>query len=211
VNGTIAIIDYGRGNLKSVSNAFAFLGVRAVVTSDRETVRAARSLVLPGVGEFSDAMEALASSGLDGEIRSAIRAGKPFLGICLGYQMLFERSEEGGNRLPGLGLLRGDVRRFTPRTGLKIPHTGWNAIRMTPGSALFAGIADETPMYFVHAYYPVPAERTIVSAVTDHGGEFAAAISSGNLHGVQFHPEKSGNAGLRMLKNFAEMKGTGGC
>lgn len=207
----IAIIDYGRGNLKSVSNAFAFLGYEAVVTSDRNVVRAAQALILPGVGEFSDAVAALIESGLDSEIRDAVSAGKPFLGICLGFQMLFEKSDEGGNRLPGLGLLKGGVRKFSAMNGTKVPHTGWNSIRFAPGSPLFAGISDEAFMYFVHSYFPVVTDRSIVSAITDYGGEFDAAVSAGNLHGTQFHPEKSGTQGLRILKNFAEMKGSGNC
>jgi glutamine amidotransferase len=202
----IAIIDYGRGNLTSVSNAFARIGVEAVVTSDKRNITAADAVVLPGVGEFSDAMATLAAGKLDRAILDAIAAGKPFLGICLGYQMLFEYSEEGGNRLPGLGIFKGAVRRFpdtAEMSGLKIPHMGWNKIDFT-GSGLFDRLpASGAFMYFVHSYYPDPVDRSIVAAETDYGIRFASAVSNGNVHGMQFHPEKSGDAGLTVLRNFA--------
>ena len=207
----IAIIDYGRGNLTSVANAFRKIGADAAVTSDAGNIAAADAVVLPGVGEFSDAMETLAASRLDEAVKNSIAAGKPFLGICLGYQMLFEYSQEGGNILPGLAILKGGVKRFPESGGLKVPHIGWNRIEFRQPSPLFTGLpAAGAFMYFVHSYYPDPDDRSIVSAETEYGVRFASAVTRGNVSGMQFHPEKSGDAGLLILRNFADLMKIGG-
>ncbi|MDW8104763.1 MAG: imidazole glycerol phosphate synthase subunit HisH [Armatimonadota bacterium] len=207
----IAIVDYGMGNLRSVQKALQKLGFEAEVTSDAETIRQAEKLVLPGVGAFGAAMENLRRAGLDVAIRRFIESGKPFLGICLGLQLLFEASEETwrGELERGLGILRGKVVRFPegmvdPQDRpLKIPHIGWNALHFTRPDTLFDGVEEGAHVYFVHSYFPAPEKEEVVTAVSDYGVHFCCAVQWENVRAVQFHPEKSGEVGLRILRNFA--------
>jgi imidazole glycerol-phosphate synthase subunit HisH len=196
----VAIIDYGVGNLRSVEKAFAATGCVAVVSADEALLRQAERLVLPGVGAFGACMNALTGRGLDELVRERVAAGTPLLGVCVGMQMLFEESEEFGDT-PGLGLLRGRVRRFPD--DLVVPQVGWNQIRQRSPHPLFAGIKDSAFFYFVHSYYCESAEREVVLGETDYGVAYASVVAHKNLCGVQFHPEKSQADGLRMLSNFA--------
>lgn len=198
----IAIVDYGIGNLASVQKAFAKVGAEAVVTSSPDEIAAAEKLVLPGVGAFGKAAEHLSAYGLVNSVRNAIAAGRPFLGICLGMQLLFEASEEAPG-VKGLGILKGDVRRF--QNVSKVPQIGWNEVRQTKPSSLFASIPDPAFFYFVHSYYVSPQDPRIVSACTDYGGEYPAAVEEMNINGVQFHPEKSQSWGLTVLRNFTRL------
>ena len=203
----IAIIDYGMGNLRSVQKAFEFLGFEAVITDDAAMVAKAERVVLPGVGAFEDAMARLRETGLDRAFLDAAKAGKPVLGICLGMQMMFERSEENGIH-EGLGLFPGAVTRFEDR-GLKIPHMGWNTLD-TRDCPLFD--AGENPcVYFVHSYCVAEVSDDFTAATCDYGQTFTAAVCRGNIMATQFHPEKSGDAGLRMLKRFATWQGVASC
>lgn len=210
----IAIIDYEAGNVRSVQKAFAFIGADAVLTDDPERILSASGVVLPGVGAYRDCMDSLGRKALQDVVRKAVLSGRPFLGICLGFQMLFDGSEEHadatGADVPGLGLFRGRVRRLVPGSGLKVPHMGWNSLELTDcggtgRSSLFDGIGEETFVYFVHSYYVEAAEAGIVSARTTYGTHFDVALSTGNVFGTQFHPEKSGEAGLAMLRNFMKV------
>ncbi len=201
----IGIADYGMGNLGSVQKAFAFIGCDAVVTSDAGVLAKADAVILPGVGAFSDAMKNLAASGLDNAVKTAIGSGKPFLGICLGLQMLFDFSEEGGSKTAGLGVIKGNIKLMPFLSGLKVPHMGWNSLKIKEGCPLFEGLPQTPYVYFVHSYYVQSAVRDIVSATADYGLEFDAAISRGNLHATQFHPEKSGEIGLTILRNFIRL------
>ncbi len=201
----IAILDYGAGNLRSVETGFARAGVRAAVTSDPDTVLRADGVVLPGVGAFSDAMQALENSGLIPAIRTYAASGRPFLGICLGMQALFAESEEGAG-VKGLGLVPGTVRRL-PDCGLKIPHMGWNSLKAAKASPLLEGLPEEPYAYFVHSYACQAAEKADVLTITEYGVPFHSAVQRGNILGVQFHPEKSGATGRIMLKNFLRMAG----
>ena len=198
----IAIIDYGAGNLQSVKKAFDYLGVETMVTADPQVLNSAAAAVLPGVGAFGDAMAALHSLQLEEPIRRFIEQDKPFLGICLGLQLLFEGSEESPG-VPGLGILKGTIRRIPDGPGLKIPHIGWNSLRLLQKDGLFAGLEEEPYVYFVHSYYLRAEDRSVVSAQTEYGVAIDAAVRRGSLNAVQFHPEKSGKTGLAMLKNFA--------
>jgi len=203
----IGILDYRCGNLRSVQKAFEHLGHPAVLVSRPEELGAVTHLVLPGVGAFSDGMRHLQEQGLDAVVRDWIASGRPFLGICLGMQLLFESSEEGaapGQSVAGLGLLPGCVKRFIPRPGLKVPHMGWNTLSALRGP-LFAGAEEGEHMYFVHGYYCVPAEDALVAARCDYDGAFCASVARGNLLAAQFHPEKSQAAGLKILDNFAKI------
>ena len=200
----IAIIDYQMGNLRSVQKGFEKVGHAAVVTSDPAALAAADKLVLPGVGAFGDAMAELKKRKLVQPIREAIAADKPFMGICLGLQLLFDVGYEGGE-FEGLGVLRGKVVRFDLPHELKVPHMGWNRGTIKRRAPLLEGIADGTFFYFVHSYYPVPEERGLVAIETEYGQPFCAAVSRGNLFASQFHPEKSQADGLKILKNFAEL------
>ena len=201
----IAIIDYGVGNLFSLQSSFAAIGEEAVVTGEEAVIRAADKVILPGVGAFRDAAKKLMDSGLFTVVKGIAAEGKPLLGICLGMQLLFERSYEDGV-YEGLGLLKGEVRpiREVIPQDLKIPQIGWNTLRFTKESALFRGLSEEDAVYFVHSYAAMDAPD--VSAVTEYGADLAAAAEKGNVYGCQFHPEKSGNVGLRILKNFAGLK-----
>lgn len=197
----VAIIDYGVGNLRSVEKAFAAVKCEAVVSGDAGVLRAAERLVLPGVGAFGACMRALGERGFDELVRERAAEGVPLLGVCVGMQMLFDESEEFG-RNSGLGLMRGRVRRFGEE--LLVPQVGWNQVRRVSTHALLAGISDEEFFYFVHSYYCDAASREDVLGETDYGAPYASVVARANVCGVQFHPEKSQAAGLRLLKNFAE-------
>ena len=204
----IAIIDYEMGNLKSVKNAFTKVGYKAVITNDLNQIKKASALVLPGVGAFRDAIKFLKNKKIDVELVKAIEEGKPFLGICLGMQLLFSFSEEGGF-FAGLNIIPGKVRRFSD--SVKCPHLGWNKIKFTSNfkhnkNPIFQDIPDESYFYFVHSYYCEPDCLAIVDSISDYGLEFPSSIWKGNLFGVQFHPEKSSALGLKILKNFGELK-----
>jgi glutamine amidotransferase len=201
---SVAIIDYGVGNLRSVEKAFAATGCEALVTSDESVLRSAARLVLPGVGAFAACMKELCARGFDELVRDRVLSGTPLLGVCVGMQLLFEESEEFG-RTPGLGLLRGQVRRF--QGDLVVPHVGWNQINQRGSHPLFNGIDDQAFFYFVHSYYCLPADERTVIGETDYGVTYASTVAEANVCGVQFHPEKSQAAGLRLLANFAESDG----
>jgi len=202
----VAVVDYGAGNLRSVAKALARSGVEAKVTSDPSDVRHADGVVLPGVGAFADAATSLAAKGLDEAVRESIESGRPYLGICLGLQLLFDESDEHG-RTPGLGCLPGRVTRFPDRDAaggrLRVPHIGWNEVSFAGRHPVLAGLPAADCFYFVHAYRAVPAREADVVGRADYGGEFAAAVARDNLFAVQFHPEKSQAAGKRFLDSFA--------
>ena len=197
----VAIIDYGVGNLRSVEKAFHAGGAEAVVTSDERALREAEKLVLPGVGAFRACMEALTARGFDELVRGHVAAGRPLLGVCVGMQMLFDESEEFGTTR-GLGLLRGRVRRFPE--GLHVPQVGWNQVVWRKKHALAEGIEDESFFYFVHSYFCDASDDADVLGSTEYGAAYASVVARGVVCGVQFHPEKSQSAGLRLLRNFAE-------
>ena len=202
----IAIIDYGVGNLFSLASSFSFIGQEAIVTSDREVIAKADRLILPGVGAFEDAANKLRESGLDRVVIDEARAGKPLLGICLGMQMLFEKSYEYGEHR-GLGLIKGSVKPIRPVIGdtLKVPHIGWNALSFgAKKSPLFRYINEGDFVYFVHSFYGADCEDSVI-ATTEYGAVLTAAVASGNVFGTQFHPEKSGPVGLAILRAFCEM------
>lgn len=199
----IAIIDYGAGNIQSVSKAFRKIGCDCLVTRDRETILNADSAVLPGVGSFGDTVDSLEQFGIRDAAVEFINSGKPFLGICLGLQLLFPGSEESPGAA-GLGIFDGSITRIPKGEGLKIPHMGWNSLDIKKRGRLFRGIEDDPYVYFVHSYYLNAADKGIVAAQTRYGVTIDAAIEHNNIFATQFHPEKSGNTGLRILKNFAE-------
>ena len=200
----IAVVDYGMGNLRSVSKALEHVAPQAeiAVTADAEVIRAAERVVVPGQGALPDCMRNLAASGARDAVLEALTA-KPYLGICLGLQMLFEHGEEGDT--PGLGVLAGRVPRFA-RTELKIPHMGWNEVLQENAHPLWAGISDRSRFYFVHSYYPAPADRALVAASCVYGVPFTCAVARDNIFAVQFHPEKSQSAGLQLLSNFVRWR-----
>jgi glutamine amidotransferase len=200
----IAIIDYQMGNLRSVQKGFEKVGHRAVITSDPRELERADKVVLPGVGAFGDAMAELRRRELVEPIRAAVDSGKPFLGICLGLQLLFDTGYEGGTH-EGLGILRGEVVRFNLPHEYKVPHMGWNQLAIRRPAPLLAGLPDRVHCYFVHSYYVVPADAEIVAAETDYPTPFCSVVWRDNLFATQFHPEKSQRHGLRMLANFAEL------
>jgi len=199
----VAIIDYGVGNLRSVEKAFVTSGCEAVVTADENELRSAERLVLPGVGAFAACMEALTERGFDRLVLERVREGTPLLGVCVGMQLLFDESDEFGSTA-GLAFLRGRVRRF--QNDLVVPHVGWNRIYQKRPHALFEGIEEGSFCYFVHSYYCEPDDETVVAAETEYGARYASVIAEKNICGVQFHPEKSQDVGLQMLKNFATLK-----
>ena len=199
----IAIIDYGMGNLHSAAKALEKVGAQVAVTRDPELVRQADKVVLPGVGAFGDCMKNLNERGLAPVIHEVIAAGKPFLGICVGLQMLFEGSEEDPG-VAGLGIFKGLVRKIAA-PGLKIPHMGWNNLEYRTSSSLFQGLPPAAYVYFVHSYHAVPTDESCITAVTDYGGQVTAAVGRGLVQAVQFHPEKSSAVGLKILANFKEM------
>jgi imidazole glycerol-phosphate synthase subunit HisH len=200
----LAIIDYQMGNLRSVQKAFERVGHAAAITSDPRTLAQADKVVLPGVGAFGDAIAELRRRELVEPIRDAIAAGKPFLGICLGLQLLFDRGYEGGIH-EGLGVLPGDVRRFEVPAEYKVPHMGWNRVHLVRRPPIFAGVDDNAHFYFVHSYYVAPDDDAVVSGVASYPHPFCAMAWRDNLFATQFHPEKSQGAGLQVLKNFAEL------
>lgn len=200
----IAIIDYGAGNLRSVQKAFEAVGAEAAVTADRAEIDAADGVVLPGVGAFGDCMHSIQSSGLEETVKAVVKRQTPFLGICLGLQLLFEESEETPG-VSGLGLFAGKIVRIPAGDGLKIPHMGWNSLCMQKNSRLLHGLPKAPFVYFVHSYYMQPADTSIVSATTQYGTELPVALEDGNVFATQFHPEKSGDIGLQILKNFANI------
>ena len=200
----IAIIDYQMGNLRSVQKGFEKVGHEATITSDPAVLARASKVVLPGVGAFGDAMAELQRRKLVDPIRQAVAAGKPFLGICLGLQLLFEVGNEGG-RHEGLGILAGEVVRFELPADFKVPHMGWNQLAIRRPAPLLAGLAEGTHCYFVHSYYVVPKDAEVVATETSYSSPFCSMIWRDNLFATQFHPEKSQRDGLRMLKNFAEL------
>lgn len=199
-----AIIDYDAGNLKSVEKALMAIGQEAVITRDRDEILAADRVILPGVGAFGDAMQKLNQFGLKQTIYDVVEQGKPFLGICLGLQLLFESSEESEG-VTGLGVLPGKILRIPDAEGLKIPHMGWNSIEISPESRLFKGIPNQTYVYFVHSYYLKAANASDVAATTFYSTQIHAAVEHGNVFACQFHPEKSSTMGLQILKNFAAL------
>lgn len=197
----IAIIDYGAGNILSVQKALDYIGCANTVTSDAAIISSADGAVLPGVGSFGDAMDHLTSSGLVGTVREFAASGKPFLGICLGLQVLFDSSEESPEA-QGLSLLPGQVRRFPSDMGLKIPHIGWNSVEYDPDCPIFKGLPENPYVYFVHSYYLEASDEDVVSATAEYGIQFHAAVWRENVFATQFHPEKSGSVGLKILDNF---------
>ena len=200
----IAIIDYDAGNIKSVEKAMQLLGQEVIITRDRETIMNADKVILPGVGAFGDAMSKLRQYGLDEVIRDVTAKGTPFLGICLGLQLLFERSDETPG-VEGLGILKGEILRIPDKEGLKIPHMGWNNIKVKEDSRLFKGLPENPYVYFVHSYYLKAADEGIVAATTEYTTHIHASVESGNVFACQFHPEKSSDVGLKILKNFASL------
>lgn len=197
----IGIIDYGAGNLQSVEKALRHIGCECFVTGEPSGLLRADGLVLPGVGAFGEAMAGLSQRGLDAAIKEYVEKGRPFLGICLGLQVLFSSSEESPG-VQGLSLLPGEIVRLPEDAGLKIPHIGWNSLRISKQGWLLEGLGEEPYQYFVHSYY-LRAPEGIVSATAEYGATIHAAVEKGNLAACQFHPEKSGEAGLRILRNFA--------
>jgi glutamine amidotransferase len=203
----IAVVDYGMGNLRSVAKALEKVGAQVLITSDPEAVLEADKVVLPGVGAFKDAMDNLSSRGLDRAVKDAIAGGKQFLGICLGLQLLYGVSYEDGEH-KGLGVLAGEVVRFSAdaaRPELKIPQIGWNTVESMSQAPHLAGIPSGTFFYFVHSYYGVPADRSVVAGETEYLGRFASAVWKENVFACQFHPEKSQRRGLRLLENFVRL------
>lgn len=203
----IAIIDYGAGNLRSVQNALERIGAPHFVTSDPSAITAADGVILPGVGAFGHAMDEINKRDMAQAIKKAASSGRPFLGICVGMQLFFEESEENPG-VPGLGLMRGRVAKFPAESGLKIPHMGWNTIKIIKPSQLLSGLPEDSFMYFVHSYCVIADDRKSVAATSEYGVVFDAAVEEGLLMGVQFHPEKSGELGHSVLKQFAAMSGS---
>jgi glutamine amidotransferase len=207
---TTVLIDYGAGNLRSVANALQSLDADVLIVSSAADFPANPArVILPGVGSFGDSMEELCRRGLDEPVRRCLATGVPFLGICVGYQMLFEGSEESPG-IPGLGILKGQVKRFLP--GKKIPHMGWNSTTLThPDHPCWAGLDPQPYFYFVHSYFPVPEEPSIIAAVTEYEESFAAAVIRDHLWAVQFHPEKSQDSGLQLIRNFLQQSAPASC
>jgi len=200
----ITIVDYGMGNLRSVQKAFEKIGCQALVSDDPDQVVRADRLVLPGVGAIADAISGLESRNLTAPIRAFIASGRPFLGICLGLQLLFTKSYEDGEHL-GLDIVAGEVVRFPRREGLKVPHMGWNQLQFRTPSPLLAGLDDGCYAYFVHSYYAVPVDQSVTSTETDYAGPFTSSVWRDNVFATQFHPEKSQQVGLQLLRNFAAL------
>lgn len=200
----IAIIDYDAGNIKSVEKALIALGQEVVITSDKEEILKADKVILPGVGAFGDAMENLKRTGLDQVVKEVAQRGIPFLGICLGLQLLFESSDEAPG-VEGLGILKGKILRIPDQEDLKIPHMGWNSLHLENNGRLFKGIEENAYVYFVHSYYLKAEDEQIVKASTEYSTHIHASVEQGNVFACQFHPEKSSDVGLKILKNFVEL------
>ena len=202
----IAIIDYDAGNLKSVEKALEHIGEEAIITRDKKVLLSADHVILPGVGAFEDAMGKLQKYDLVDTIKEIVAKKTPFLGICLGLQLMFERSDESENDVEGLGLLPGEILKIPPKDDLKIPHMGWNSIEIKPGAKLFQGIEQNASVYFVHSYYLKASNQEDVAATTEYCTKIHASVEHGNVFACQFHPEKSGEVGLQILKNFASIE-----
>ncbi len=206
----LALLDYGSGNLRSVEKALRKVGADVRVITRPDGLKDARAAVLPGVGAFDDCITALQRQELQEGVRTFIASGRPFLGICVGYQALFEKSEEFNSCAAGLGLFAGKVVRFPNKPGLKVPQIGWNQLQIArPDCPLFRGIADGSYVYFVHSFYPQPGDESIVATRTTYGMTFASSIWRDNVYATQFHPEKSQDVGQRLLRNFVELAGAG--
>lgn len=201
----IAILDYDAGNIKSVEKAVQLLGQEVTITRDRREVLNADKVILPGVGAFGDAMGKIRQYGLYEVIHEVVEQGTPFLGICLGLQLLFERSEESPG-VEGLGILKGEILRIPETPGLKIPHMGWNSLEFRNNGRLFEDLPEESYVYFVHSYYLRAADEKIVTAVTEYGTQIHASVEQGNVFACQFHPEKSSDVGIQILKNFVAIE-----
>lgn len=200
----IAVIDYDAGNLRSVEKALIKVGADPVITRDPDVIRKADKVILPGVGAFGEAMEKLNRFGLVDAIHEAVDSGKPFLGICLGLQLMFEYSEETPG-CKGLSIFEGGILKIPAKDGLKVPHIGWNSLNITENAKLFRGLSKEPYVYFVHSYYLKAKDPQIVAATTEYGVEIHASVEKGNVFACQFHPEKSGDVGMTILKNFVEL------
>lgn len=200
----IAIIDYGAGNIQSVSKALAHIGCEAFITRDKDKILKADGAVLPGVGSFGDTMDTMTEYGIKDTVIEYTKSGKPFLGICLGLQLLFPKSEESPDA-EGLGIFDGSITKIPSGEGLKIPHIGWNSLDIKKSDGLFKGIGKNPYVYFVHSYFLNASDKSIVSAQTEYGVTIDAAVEKGNVYATQFHPEKSGETGLKILRNFADI------
>ncbi len=201
----IAIIDYGMGNIHSVAKALELSGAKTIITNKKSDIAASDKIVLPGVGAFDDAVDELEKQGLDLVIKEQIKNKKPFLGICLGLQLLLEASQEAQDK-KGLGILEGKVVKFKAQDGQKVPHMGWNDLKVISGDCpLLNGIPAGSQVYFCHSYYPAPDDKSVIAATTDYGLEFPCVLWKDNVYGVQFHPEKSQAPGLKIIKNFVEL------
>lgn len=200
----IAIIDYGAGNIQSVSKALAHIGCEAFITRDKDKILKADGAVLPGVGSFGDTMDTMTEYGIKDTVIEYTKSGKPFLGICLGLQLLFPKSEESPDA-NGLGIFDGSITKIPSGEGLKIPHIGWNSLDIKKSDGLFKGIGKNPYVYFVHSYFLNASDKSIVSAQTEYGVTIDAAVEKGNVYATQFHPEKSGETGLKILRNFADI------
>ena len=200
----IAIIDYGAGNIQSVSKALAHIGCEAFITRDKDKILKADGAVLPGVGSFGDTMDTMTEYGIKDTVIEYTKSGKPFLGICLGLQLLFPKSEESPDA-EGLGIFDGSITKIPSGEGLKIPHIGWNSLDIKKNDGLFKGIGKNPYVYFVHSYFLNASDKSIVSAQTEYGVTIDAAVEKGNVFATQFHPEKSGETGLKILRNFADI------
>lgn len=200
----IAIIDYGAGNIQSVSKALAHIGCEAFITRDKDKILKADGAVLPGVGSFGDTMDTMNEYGIKDTVIKYTKSGKPFLGICLGLQLLFPKSEESPEA-EGLGIFDGSITKIPSGEGLKIPHIGWNSLDIKKNDGLFKGIGKNPYVYFVHSYFLNASDKSIVSAQTEYGVTIDAAVEKGNVFATQFHPEKSGETGLKILRNFADI------
>lgn len=202
----VAVIDYGAGNLSSVKKALDYLGAESEITQDKSKILSASHVILPGVGSFGDAVNSMKERGLVETVKRAAVSGKPFLGICLGLQLLFESSDESVG-VEGLGLLNGRIVEIPKDKGLKVPHIGWNSVSLNKSDGIFKDIDEQSYFYFVHSFYLTGADDDVVAATTQYGVNIQCAVQKGNLCATQFHPEKSGKTGLKVLKNFLEMEG----
>ena len=201
----ITIVDYDAGNIKSVEKALQYIGAQCVITRDTDLIGRADKVIVPGVGAFEQAMDNMRQYQLIDVLREVAKRGTPILGICLGLQLFFERSEESEHNVSGLALLPGEIIRFPDKDGYKIPHMGWNSLQITPGAKLFAGIEEGAYVYFVHSYYLKAADETIVAASTEYAAHIHASVERGNVFACQFHPEKSSAVGMQILRNFIRL------